>query len=69
MGTIPAQLHVTAHVLQTIFLIGAVGCMISIPIIAVKFASVLFERKHEEPEKPAPPSAPDDDETSYGSVG
>jgi hypothetical protein len=69
MAIIPAHLHLTVRLLQTIFVVGAVGCLISIPIIAVKFASVLFERNDEDAEKPAPPTDRQDDETSYGSVG
>jgi hypothetical protein len=48
---IPGPIHFTAQVLQTVFLVGAVGCSISIPIIAVKFASVLFEKDGDEGEE------------------
>jgi hypothetical protein len=46
--TLPLHIHITAHVLQTIFMVGVAGCLISIPIIAIKFASVLFERDRPE---------------------
>jgi hypothetical protein len=36
--------HITAHVLTIIFMVGVAGCAIAIPIIAWKFASVLFEK-------------------------
>jgi hypothetical protein len=46
----PAHLEITVHALEIIFLIGATGCALAIPIIAVKFASVLFERSTDEAE-------------------
>lgn len=47
----PAHIHITAHALTILFLIGAIGCLISIPIIAVKFAAVLFEKDTGEDEE------------------
>lgn len=67
VATIPAHLHFTARVLQIIFLIGVAGCLISIPIIAVKFASVLFERG-DEGEDEGQAATPEDDEANYGAV-
>lgn len=63
---IPFPLHITAHTLQTLFLIGAAGCMISIPIIAVKFAAVLFEKDDDQNEESD--KVPEDDEANYGAV-
>lgn len=51
-----------ARVLSVVFIIGIAGCAIAIPIVAVKFAMVLFEKDPEEPgdrtsqESPAPKS-------------
>ncbi len=67
LSAIPVHLHFTAHVLQIIFVIGVAGCLISIPIIAVKFASVLFERDHAE-EDEGQASTPEDDEANYGAL-
>ena len=46
----PLHIHITVHVLSILFLIGAIGCAIAIPIIAWKFASVLFEKDSGEDE-------------------
>ncbi len=40
--------HSVVHILMAIFLIGAAGCLLVIPVVALKFLSVLFEHKHEE---------------------
>lgn len=37
-----------ARVLSIVFIIGVAGCAIAIPIVAVKFGMVLFEKEHEE---------------------
>ncbi len=63
---IPFQLHITARTLQTLFLVGAAGCMLSIPIIAVKFASVLFEKDNDQTEESD--RVPEDAEANYGAV-
>jgi hypothetical protein len=44
----PAHLDITARALEIVFLIGVTGCALAIPIIAWKFASVLFERNADE---------------------
>jgi hypothetical protein len=36
------------HILQGMFLVGVVGCGLTIPIVAFKFFSVLFEKDEEE---------------------
>jgi hypothetical protein len=38
-------------VLTLIFTIGWIGCLLTIPMAAYKFVSVLFEKDSEEPEK------------------
>lgn len=40
--------HIVAKILSTVFSLGIAGCMITIPIVAVKFAMVLFEREPDE---------------------
>jgi hypothetical protein len=63
----PSYLHLTVHVLQVLFVIGVAGCVISVPIIAVKFASVLFEKDHQDEDKAATTAVEEqkDDETMY----
>lgn len=46
----PQWLNLITRVLQIVFAIGVAGCFITIPIVAVKFASVLFEKSNEEEE-------------------
>jgi hypothetical protein len=50
----PLHVHIAAHTLTILFLIGVAGCLVSIPLIAIKFASVLFEKDEEEAEPEAP---------------
>lgn len=40
----PHPVHITAQLVTIVFIIGATGCAISIPIIAWKFVSVLFQK-------------------------
>jgi hypothetical protein len=46
----PSVHHALIHVLMAIFAIGVGGCLIAIPVVAIKFAAVLFERDPEEPQ-------------------
>ncbi len=49
--------HVLVHALTLLFLLGVVGCLVAIPVVAVKFASVLFEKDTEaeaSPDQPPP---------------
>lgn len=61
--TLPLHIHITAHVLQIIFMVGVAGCLISIPVIAIKFASVLFER--DEPDNGESQDASADEQARY----
>jgi hypothetical protein len=40
--------HIIARILSVVFMLGVAGCLITIPIVAVRFAMVLFERESEE---------------------
>jgi hypothetical protein len=42
-----------AYIMGTFFFIGAVGCVLAIPVIAYKMFSVLFEDDHEDIGHPA----------------
>lgn len=56
--------HLLAWPLMVLFVIGVIGCVVSIPIVAAKFFSVLFEEdvpkqagQQVQPEVMPPPSA------------
>lgn len=42
-------LKIAAYILGTFFVIGGIGCVFAIPVIAFKMFSVLFEDDEEEP--------------------
>jgi hypothetical protein len=42
-------LKIAAYILGAFFVVGGVGCVFAIPIIAVKMFSVLFEDDVEDP--------------------
>jgi hypothetical protein len=54
-----AFFHALARVMTVIFAIGVAGCMLTIPIVAWKFFSVLLEKDAEHPEEPRPQSTPE----------
>ena len=49
-------LHILVKILTVLFAIGVAGCMVTIPIVAWKFFSVLLEK--DEPENGAETPAP-----------
>lgn len=43
MRAMDILMHILIRILMAVFLAGVAGCLLVIPIVAVKFASVLFE--------------------------
>jgi hypothetical protein len=41
-------LTIFAYIMGTFFVVGGIGCVFAIPVIAYKMFSVLFEDDHEE---------------------
>jgi hypothetical protein len=54
-----AFFHVLSKVLTWLFAIGVGGCLITIPIVAWKFFSVLLEKDDVEPAADDAPAAPE----------
>ena len=50
-------LHILVKVLTVLFLIGVAGCLVTIPIVAWKFFSVLLEKDETENGAETPASA------------
>jgi hypothetical protein len=48
-----AFFHVLAKLLQALFVVGVAGCLITVPVVALKFASVLWEKDEDETHGPA----------------
>ena len=46
-------LKIAAYILGAFFVIGGAGCVVAIPVIAIKMFSVLFENDEEENIHPA----------------
>lgn len=46
-------LKIAAYILGSFFVIGGIGCVLAIPVIAFKMFSVLFEKDDEEEPAPA----------------
>ena len=46
-------LKIAAYILGAFFVIGGIGCVLAIPVIAFKMFSVLFEKDDEEEPAPA----------------
>ncbi len=40
-------IHVLVHIVMLLFMVGVAGCLLVIPVVAVKFAAVLFEKTPE----------------------
>ena len=41
-------IKIAAYILGTLFVIGGIGCVFAIPVIAYKMFSVLFDDDHED---------------------
>ena len=40
--------HILAKGLEILFALGVVGCLLTVPVVAFKFASVLWEKDEDE---------------------